>query len=198
MLRRLFDILLIGWFASVAIGVPLPSLQGDKPPSDERFPCENCPCGCKTAEHCWTNCCCHSLSERLAWAQREGVTPPAFVVAAAKEAAPRSCYQAMSSSQTSRSCCSQRTSCCAKKSATEATAKTACGKKLVVLKALQCQGISFASQSITLAPPPLRVQVSLEGNVESVVAANPQAVYVPSFEPLTPPPQGCLSRYSLA
>lgn len=47
--------------------------------SSERFMCESDGCGCATAHQCWTSCCCHSLTERLAWAIREGVAPPAFV-----------------------------------------------------------------------------------------------------------------------
>ncbi len=47
--------------------------------SSERFMCESDGCGCATAHHCWTSCCCHSVTERLAWAIREGVAPPAFV-----------------------------------------------------------------------------------------------------------------------
>ncbi len=45
----------------------------------ERFPCENCACGCASAHECWTACCCHSTPERLAWAIREGVEPPESV-----------------------------------------------------------------------------------------------------------------------
>jgi hypothetical protein len=42
----------------------------------ERFPCEGCACGCVSARHCWTSCCCHSLDERLAWAEANGIAIP--------------------------------------------------------------------------------------------------------------------------
>lgn len=45
----------------------------------ERFPCEDCSCGCASAEECWSHCCCHSEHERLVWALRNGVAPPSFV-----------------------------------------------------------------------------------------------------------------------
>lgn len=45
----------------------------------ERYPCEDCSCGCASARECWTNCCCHTLPERLAWAIRHGVRPPPYV-----------------------------------------------------------------------------------------------------------------------
>ncbi|MBW3598507.1 MAG: hypothetical protein KY475_14700, partial [Planctomycetes bacterium] len=40
------------------------------------FPCQAHQCGCSSAEQCWTDCCCFSLEERLAWAARHGVEPP--------------------------------------------------------------------------------------------------------------------------
>ncbi|MFM1829963.1 MAG: hypothetical protein RLZZ558_303 [Planctomycetota bacterium] len=43
----------------------------------ERHPCEQCGCGCVSARQCWTACCCHTPEQRLAWAIREGVSPPA-------------------------------------------------------------------------------------------------------------------------
>ncbi len=51
----------------------------------ERFPCENCPCGCASADFCWDRCCCHSDAEKLSWAQRNNVIPPAFLVARVKQ-----------------------------------------------------------------------------------------------------------------
>lgn len=48
--------------------------------SHERFPCENCPCGCTTAESCWRSCCCRTDAEKLAWASEQGVIPPDYVV----------------------------------------------------------------------------------------------------------------------
>lgn len=39
------------------------------------FPCMDKPCGCATAEQCFTNCCCHTPAERLAWAKAHRVEP---------------------------------------------------------------------------------------------------------------------------
>jgi hypothetical protein len=47
---------------------------------NERFPCEDCPCGCESADFCWDRCCCHTDTEKLAWAERNNVVPPSFVV----------------------------------------------------------------------------------------------------------------------
>ena len=43
-----------------------------------QFPCQNCPCGCKSAEQCWAACCCFTPAERFAWAKKKGVTPPSY------------------------------------------------------------------------------------------------------------------------
>ena len=63
----------------------------------ERYACEGCGCGCASAHECWTACCCHTPHERLAWAMRNGVLPPAYVrfttdewIAAANEVRPGS------------------------------------------------------------------------------------------------------------
>lgn len=42
----------------------------------ERYPCEDHACGCVSAHECWTNCCCHTMHERLVWALQNKVTPP--------------------------------------------------------------------------------------------------------------------------
>ena len=52
--------------------------------SGERFMCEDCSCGCVSADECWANCCCHSLAERLAWAKRNGVAVPRRVLESAE------------------------------------------------------------------------------------------------------------------
>jgi len=70
--------------------------------SHERYPCEDCGCGCASAHECWTNCCCHTEHERLVWAIENGVMPPPGVefadeawIAAANEVAPGSAHCAL-------------------------------------------------------------------------------------------------------
>lgn len=68
----------------------------------ERYPCEDCGCGCASAHECWTNCCCHTEHERLVWAIENGVMPPPGVefgddawIAAANDVAPGSAHCAL-------------------------------------------------------------------------------------------------------
>ena len=64
----------LGWMPSpAAIARMLGVVQG------ERFACESCGCGCSSERECWTQCCCHTLAQRVAWAQREGVEIPSYV-----------------------------------------------------------------------------------------------------------------------
>jgi hypothetical protein len=39
------------------------------------FPCMDKPCGCSTAEQCFSSCCCNSPAELLAWAQAHDLEP---------------------------------------------------------------------------------------------------------------------------
>lgn len=84
----------------VGLGIPLPvSWFARQSPADsaspanialsksgEKFPCATSACGCRSAEACWRSCCCTTLTERLAWARRHGVTPPEFVLSTLKKA----------------------------------------------------------------------------------------------------------------
>ncbi len=57
--------------------------------SSTPFPCQNHPCGCRTAARCWAGaCCCYTMQQKVAWAAERGITPPDHaVLMAAKEAA---------------------------------------------------------------------------------------------------------------
>jgi hypothetical protein len=63
-------------YAAVALGFPVPV----HPVKDhsQPFPCQDHPCGCHTAEECWSHCCCFTPEERWAWAREHGVEPPAY------------------------------------------------------------------------------------------------------------------------
>jgi len=83
-LRRLTAWTMLGLYGLVASGLPLPlplppaagSAAATKLAAKDRsrpFPCMDKPCGCATAEQCFTNCCCHTPAERLAWARARGL-----------------------------------------------------------------------------------------------------------------------------
>lgn len=47
--------------------------------ADARYPCAAGRCGCNSVLACWTTCRCHTLAQKVAWAQRNGVPVPDFV-----------------------------------------------------------------------------------------------------------------------
>ncbi|QDU30268.1 hypothetical protein ETAA8_53870 [Anatilimnocola aggregata] len=91
------------------VGIPVPQLA-DKD-TTQPFPCQNRPCGCRDAAGCWRNCCCHNNQQKLEWARKMGVTPPEFVVQAARE---EQLQQPKCCESKAKSCCSTSASCCSK------------------------------------------------------------------------------------
>ena len=77
--------LLLLAYSITAAGVPI-SIGSSPQKSGEIFPCMASSCGCRSADQCWRSCCCHSLTERLAWARNRGIEPPAFALAQARAA----------------------------------------------------------------------------------------------------------------
>jgi len=73
--------LCVASFAITASGVPVPDAPrwGRAP-----FPCQGHRCGCASADQCWKQCCCFTPREKLAWAERNNVAPPAETIASAK------------------------------------------------------------------------------------------------------------------
>jgi hypothetical protein len=49
--------------------------------SSTPYPCQKFPCGCRTAEQCWSGpCCCFTMREKVAWAAERGIDPPQHAV----------------------------------------------------------------------------------------------------------------------
>jgi hypothetical protein len=94
---------MLALYGLVASGLPLPiSFPPAGTPAAAKiagkdrsrpFPCMDKPCGCDSAERCFTNCCCHTPAETLAWAKARGIEASVIDaltrrVAAAAPAAP--------------------------------------------------------------------------------------------------------------
>ena len=52
------------------------------------FPCMDTPCGCVSARQCFTDCCCRSPAETLAWARANGVTADVLLALQQRAAGP--------------------------------------------------------------------------------------------------------------
>src|SRR6266481_10155373 len=76
--RRLcVGLMLVAYLLTVA-GFPV--LGSTKKHGSHPFPCQDHDCGCSSAEECWTNCCCFSPEQHLAWAHDHAVEPPAYAI----------------------------------------------------------------------------------------------------------------------
>jgi len=125
---------------------PLPQSASEKDLS-EPFPCQDRPCGCRSAEQCWKKCCCFNNAQKVAWAKANNAKVPEFVLAAAKLERGHSCEICSRSepgkllaSGSSGSC-----SVCKEKSAVEA--KNSCCDKAETLVAAQSHSCGSCSQS---------------------------------------------------
>lgn len=167
-------------YALVASGLPLPfgslpsgPLAGRADPVAPRllaakdrtrpFPCMDKPCGCATADQCFTSCCCHPPAERLAWARARGLEATVRS-AIERAAAPR---------PQAASCCSAATGCRAPQAVQAEVARDVGRSRSVSLRAmLACAGIVqqwFAAGS-SLPPPRVESPRSLPGPERIAVA----------------------------
>lgn len=148
-LRRGVALVALLNYLALAVGLPLPSCSyaamESGVGSSTLHPCSGHRCGCGSAEQCWKSCCCFSTAEKLAWARRNGVTPPAFVVAEA-ELRPNG-----NRSPVRKSCCSARPvvakSCCSTGASETATSTAAPVKQprwISYLAAARCRGAAAA------------------------------------------------------
>jgi len=99
--RRLVSLLVLVSFCASFVPLPVASRSSIEKDQSTPYPCQNRPCGCRSAEACWKSCCCFTNREKLAWAEANRVVPPTYVIAAAaKESADAVCK--------SGGCCSKQ------------------------------------------------------------------------------------------
>ncbi len=194
--RRIIAWLAIVGYSLVASGLPLPlgNMGADTTdsPAAKRlagkdrsnpFPCMDKPCGCATAEQCFSSCCCHTLAERLAWAKLHNVH--SAVLAAlehrvARDALTDGLVIALPAAKKPSCCSSQspaRASCCSSQPAASSLPPSgpetpgsqepeASRSQTVTLRAmLACSGIAAQWFSMAVSLPPPGVDVSITFHV---------------------------------
>lgn len=188
-------------YVVVAAGIPLP-MVGRPSTSSERYPCESCGCGCDSAEHCWSDCCCHTLAERLAWAEKNSVTPPDFALEAAALAGldaggrplSQKVVRVVASFETKTktpSCCKSSTAgrtCCS--SHDKPQAKTDTANVIVGWRALACHGQSL--HWLAAVPTLISVEPQLTDQMALVAWLGPHSSAIASGVapvPTPPPPE---------
>jgi hypothetical protein len=198
--RRCVGALVLMAYVITAAGVPI-SIGSPLQKSGEIFPCMASSCGCRTADQCWRSCCCHSMAERLAWAQQRGIKPPAFALAQARAAG-----LDLTLITTAHESCDDENKCCRSDSlATAAVGKdrSCCSDHdvqaassdeiedhIVAWRALACRGQSMnwlaAVPNMIVARPGLSHETPLVGWLGP---ASSDVAGGESLDPAVPPPQ---------
>lgn len=204
---RLVVLATLASVAACTVGMPVPAVV-TKSQSGVRYPCEHHACGCVDAAACWKQCCCFTDAQKLAWAKREGVDPPAALVAAvARNRAPRApaargghacCrakahgHDAPGAGAAAERCVARETRSdrgdCAAGSARHGGRRTAV-HFVSIQAALQCQGLILSVSSL---PPslPASTAVSLPPDAERAFFVPREAVLYepPALSIASPPP----------
>jgi hypothetical protein len=172
--------LMVAMYFLVACGVPLPlpSPHADSARVDKTtpFPCMDHRCGCHSAEQCWTNCCCQTPSERLAWARARGLELPGE-------------YLAKCARQDGAA---GRASCCAKppRPAAPNSGIDEVDGSVILLRALACQSAASKWLSCCVAVPLVTLDNSVSLAPRGIVSLPPAAHFSsPAEEPPVPPPR---------
>lgn len=208
--------LVLAAFVVSAVGIPVPVASLNH--AGQAFPCQAHGCGCDSAEHCWRRCCCHTLSERLAWAKRNQVEVPvdwlpverSTAVTASAPAKPTAtkrlarpaaaasnelCGSASTTSPLLANTAKPKPSCCSHKHAEpEQAAELAPPTIRTVLfsavAARQCQGQGnlWAVVGASLAPP-VQVNWTVEWPYVEQLCSITTSVPSCAFAPPVPPPR---------
>jgi hypothetical protein len=155
----------------------------------------DCGCGCVNADMCWRDCCCHTNSQKLAWATQHGVKVPEFVleqVAAetstdsAELAEVKPCCRQRVLTAKVRSCCARKSGCCTETQAHEPPLIPG----VLAIHSLKCRGLSL---SLSLLPPSVPTdEIGSELPLlpgENVLLAECPLYQPPFFEAVVPPPE---------
>ena len=184
-LRQITSILLIAGFVAALLPIPLISTSASIGKDLSRpFPCQNRPCGCRSAAQCKKKCCCFSDEQKLAWAIRNGVDPSEVVASTTK------CSTGSKSASTV--CCTIKN--VAKPQVTHRLPKvksTSQSRYKIVIKAVadDCQGLAktASGQSVFLIPPTASLNQFVESIVERFVIQGSVLVQAIAEPPVPPP-----------
>jgi hypothetical protein len=194
-------------YLAASLGFPLPAPARLKSAGGQPFPCQDNPCGCQTAEQCWTHCCCLTPEQHWEWARRNHVEPPAYATRPEPQGwrtTPRRAGAAAAASETTCAACARGAAqpcchngagdCCRPKPAEPAKNATppdeAPVRWALGVSALHCQGYAslwVGGGAVLPAPPGPSWRPGLLP-VGWVLHADPAAPRVPTSPP-TPPPR---------
>jgi hypothetical protein len=184
-------------YTTTAVGLPLPLGGKSLIHGEGDYPCAAGACGCRSAEQCWTSCCCHTLAERLAWAKRRGIRPPREAIDQARKQAldTRWLDRAQGSAAARPNCCAAEAGGAEKCGAPDASTcaaidETSTSDYAVVMSALRCQGKSINWLAAVVQTVDLQPVATSDASVVGQLAP-PALCLVFSCEaaPPVPPPE---------
>lgn len=203
-LRRLTTWCVIGAYCLVASGLPLP-LGGSPAAVDAAasrrlagkdrstpFPCMDKPCGCATAEQCFSKCCCNTPAELLAWARARRIEPAVIAALQRRVSAPPLVEKPSSCCAVAKAsgCCEEESPSCCESSAPEEDRPHVPEDRVVVLRAmLACGGIVAQWCAAAGALPPPVVESPLQCRVLVWIGLVDEVDDGPAFSPQAPPPR---------
>lgn len=202
--RRLVSLLVLVSFCASFVPLPVASRSPVEKDQSAAYPCQNRPCGCRSAEACWKGCCCFTNREKLAWAEANGVSPPTYVIAAAaRESADSLCKaggccsktksatasQLISKSAKTKTCCSSSYSNSANVPAVKAAEEESKTQFVIGVLVQKCQGQGLFWNSLPWAILP-EIHADLV-HADPVVWSVPVSLKAPAraVEPPEPPPR---------
>ena len=163
-------------------GVPLPAIAAKD--SSQPFPCQHRRCGCMSASDCWSQCCCFTPQERVAWAYDHDVEVPDTLQKQAEQE-----NDPPSTVKKNPSCCQTPVSPTKKQPKESPTEKSE--GLLLGFMARQCQGLGSlwsAGEPIAIPGPTVNWTYDWQpaGCIDQFFA-----VVLPVFPPPpSPPPRG--------
>jgi hypothetical protein len=192
-LRRGSAALAVASYLATIVPLPLPATESKD--RSTPYPCQDRPCGCRSARECWGHCCCFTAAERIAWARSHGMEPPAYGEPGITRGWNTARLRDQEDANTAVACsrCSQRAAC-ARCDSAETGAKHRPSNSTrggTVAAALRCQGLTneWSTSGAVLPPPPVTTWAPSTG-VGDWLRPTPEFAPVLSGEPPEPPPRG--------
>lgn len=182
-------VLLVAVWMLFPVGIQIQSSEPVGKDTSAPFPCQHRACGCRSAQQCWKKCCCFTNTQKVAWARKNQVQLPAFVVEAARaEGAPEGAL--------ARVCCHTGGQNSPRTLTTSARPiRTSAALVLVpVLNELRCRGVEQSTWGgLTAVVPPVRSTVLSPPPLVAAYVTMDVSVLIPVDRvPPTPPPQSLM------
>ena len=188
--QHLTSMLLLALIVASLLPIPLlPSFRGVAKDNSVPFPCQDRPCGCRSADQCLKKCCCFSTEQKLTWSKRNGAKEFERQVADAKNR--------MGNQPPQKGCCSVSQKSKSPPIAANGPTRSQQGFRtasrfqvVIGVVAQHCHGVvqTFSGQAIFVLPPAVALEATADLLCERLSLADSRNGHQ-SAEPPVPPPR---------